>query len=235
MTQLLVVEDDPQMIKGLKMFFTSQGYDVTEAMDGESGVQCALEGDPDVMVLDVMLPKMNGFDVCKKIRKQKPSLPIILLTAKGEEIDKVVGLEIGADDYVVKPFSLKELEARVRALLRRAQLAPSSERKEVQVGKVRIDFAKMDGFVDGDPLNLTSLEFQILSFLINREGDVVTRDDLLNHVWGYETLPTTRTIDTHMLHLRQKIEEDPKNPKHLVTAHGKGYILYTEGREEDAD
>ncbi|MCA9444502.1 MAG: response regulator transcription factor, partial [Candidatus Omnitrophica bacterium] len=150
--------------------------------------------------------------------------PIILLTAKGEEIDKVVGLEIGADDYVVKPFSLKELEARVRALLRRAQLAPSSDRKEIQVGKVRIDFAKMDGFVDGKPLNLTSLEFQILGFLIEREGDVVTREDLLNHVWGYETLPTTRTIDTHMLHLRQKIEEDPKEPKHLVTAHGKGYI-----------
>jgi len=232
MTQLLIVEDDPQMIKGLKMFFSSQGYEVTEAMDGEKGVECALTGSPDVMILDVMLPKMNGFDVCKRIRKQKPALPIILLTAKGEEIDKVVGLEIGADDYVVKPFSLKELEARVRSLLRRANLAPSADRKQLQIGKVLVDFAKMDGFVEGKALNLTSLEFQILSYLVEKEGDVVSREDLLNHVWGYETLPTTRTIDTHMLHLRQKIEEDPKNPRHLVTAHGKGYILYVEGDGE---
>lgn len=233
MTQLLIVEDDPQMIKGLHMFFSSQGYQVTEAMDGEAGVACAVDGDPDVVILDVMLPKMNGFDVCKKIRKVKPMLPIVLLTAKGEEIDKVVGLEIGADDYVTKPFSLKELEARVRALLRRANLLPSSDRKEVRIGRARVDFAKMDGFIEGKPLNLTSLEFQILSFLIDKAGDVVSREDLLNQVWGYETLPTTRTIDTHMLHLRQKLEIDPKNPQHLVTAHGKGYILYIEGKPEE--
>lgn len=226
MTRLLIVEDDAKMLKGLKMFFSSQSYEVLEAADGETGAAKALDEDPDIMILDIMLPKMNGFDVCKKVRKSKPYLPIILLTAKGEEVDKVVGLEIGADDYVVKPFSPKELEARVRALLRRSQMTVGNkDREKVRIGEVTLDFAKMDGFKEGEPLHLTSLEFQVLAYLIDHEGEVVTRDDLLDKVWGYDTFPTTRTIDTHMLHLRQKIETDPKNPAHLRTAHGKGYIL----------
>jgi two-component system alkaline phosphatase synthesis response regulator PhoP len=230
MTRLLIVEDDAKMLKGLKMFFGSQSYEVLEASDGETGAAKALDEDPDIMILDIMLPKMNGFDVCKKVRKSKPYLPIILLTAKGEEVDKVVGLEIGADDYVVKPFSPKELEARVRALLRRSQMTlGNKDRGKVQIGEVTLDFAKMDGFREGEPLHLTSLEFQVLAYLIDHEGEVVTRDDLLDKVWGYETFPTTRTIDTHMLHLRQKIETDPRNPVHLRTAHGKGYILDSGG------
>jgi len=230
MTRLLVVEDDPKMLKGLEMFFGSQGYEVQLAVDGEEGASKAIQGEPDVMILDVMLPKMNGFDVCKRVREVKPYLPIVMLTAKGEEVDKVVGLEIGADDYVVKPFSPKELEARVRALLRRSQMSFPREQKEVKIGDVTVSFAKMDGFKKGKPLRLTSLEFQVLAYLVDHEGEVVTRDDLLDKVWGYETFPTTRTIDTHVLHLRQKIEKDPKNPVYVRTAHGKGYIMDLSGK-----
>ena len=230
MTRLLVVEDDSKMLKGLEMFFGSQGYEVVTAADGEEGLSMAIGEDPEIVILDVMLPKINGFDVCKRIRQENPHLPIILLTAKGEEIDKVVGLEIGADDYVVKPFSPKELEARVRALLRRSWLAPSPKTKEVRIGEVTLDFAKMDGFKKGKPLNLTSLEFQVLAYMAEREGEVVTRDDLLDKVWGYDTFPTTRTIDTHVLHLRKKIEKDPRNPVYLRTAHGKGYIMDLSGK-----
>ena len=230
MTRLLIVEDDSKMLKGLKMFFGSQGYEVMEAADGEAGLEKALNGSPDIMILDIMLPKMNGFDVCKNVRLKKPSLPIILLTAKGEEVDKVVGLEIGADDYVVKPFSPKELEARVRALLRRRRLSEERKTRETaKIGEVKLDYGKMDGFKNGEPLHLTSLEFQVLAYLVDHEGEVVSRDDLLDKVWGYDTFPTTRTIDTHMLHLRQKIEDDPKNPVYLKTAHGKGYILDLSG------
>jgi two-component system alkaline phosphatase synthesis response regulator PhoP len=230
MIRLLVVEDDPKMLKGLAMFFGSQGYEVISAADGEEGLSKAIGENPQVVILDVMLPKMNGFDVCKRIRQENPRLPIILLTAKGEEIDKVVGLEIGADDYVVKPFSPKELEARVRALIRRSEMAASHKSKEVKIGEVTLDFAKMDGFKKGKPLKLTSLEFQVLAYMAEREGEVVTRDDLLDKVWGYDTFPTTRTIDTHVLHLRKKIEKDPRNPVYLRTAHGKGYIMDLSGK-----
>jgi two-component system alkaline phosphatase synthesis response regulator PhoP len=227
MTRLLIVEDDAKMLKGLRMFFASQGYEVLEAADGQAGIDKALGENPEVMILDVMLPKVNGFDVCKRVRARNQTLPIILLTAKGEEVDKVVGLEIGADDYVVKPFSPKELEARVRALLRRSQLqnGGTATRRMARFGDIEVDFSKMDAFKSGKSLQLTSLEFQVLAFLVDHAGEVVTRDSLLDKVWGYDTYPTTRTIDTHMLHLRQKIEDDPKNPSHLRTAHGKGYIL----------
>ncbi len=187
----------------------------------------AVEKNPDLIILDIMLPKMDGFTLCKKLRDAGTMIPILMLTARGEEPDKVQGLDYGADDYVTKPFSLPELLARVRALLRR-RTGEETEKKppdSLKLGKVFLDFRKYKALKCGQPLSLTPKEFGVLRCLASRAGDVVTRDELLDEVWGYEKFPTTRTVDNHLAQIRSKIEENPSDPRYLITVHGVGYKL----------
>lgn len=226
MNKILIVEDEPNMRLGLKDNLEFEGYEVVSAEDGESGLKHILEGNFSLVLLDVMLPKMSGYDVCKEVRKQGIDIPIILLTAKGEEIDKVLGLELGADDYVTKPFSLRELLARIKAVLRRAE--DKEELKEddfVKIGRVEVNFASYNAFENGAPVQMSHKEFEILNFLWKKRNSTVSRDDLLTNIWGYDENPTTRTVDNFILKLRQKIEEDPNHSKIILTVHGIGYKL----------
>ncbi len=227
MKRILIIEDDISILNGLKDVLIFKSYDVLTATDGESGYEMAVEKSPDLIILDIMLPKMDGFTLCKKLRDAGDITPVLMLTARGEDPDKVHGLDLGADDYVTKPFSLPELLARVRALLRRR---PGEETEKVspdsiQLGNIFLDFKKYKALKDGLPLNLTPKEFGVLRFLATRTGDVVTRDELLDEVWGYDKYPTTRTVDNHLAQLRSKIEENPTNPQYLITVHGVGYKL----------
>jgi len=227
MKRILIIEDDISILNGLKDVLIFKSYDVLTATDGESGYEMAVEKSPDLIILDIMLPKMDGFTLCKKLRDAGDITPVLMLTARGEEPDKVHGLDLGADDYVTKPFSLPELLARVRALLRRR---PGEETEKVspdsiQLGNIFLDFKKYKALKDGLPLNLTPKEFGVLRFLATRTGDVITRDELLDEVWGYDKYPTTRTVDNHLAQLRSKIEENPTNPQYLITVHGVGYKL----------
>ncbi|MGP8330592.1 MAG: response regulator transcription factor, partial [Methanosarcinaceae archaeon] len=180
---------------------------------------------PDLIILDVMLPQKSGFDVCKELKAAGSDIPIIMLTARGQELDKVRGLELGADDYLTKPFSLRELLARVKAVLRRTMPAPDSSVHLFKVGEVELDFEHYIARKGGVELNLTHKEFDILKYFIQYKGQTVSRSKLLDDVWGYEAFPTSRTVDNHILKLRQKIEPDPANPKHILTVHGIGYKL----------
>ncbi|HKR64849.1 MAG TPA: response regulator transcription factor [Thermoanaerobaculia bacterium] len=221
MTRILVVEDDPAMSVALRDGFEFEKYAVDMAADGEEGLRLASRGDHDLMILDVMLPKKSGLDVCKELRKNGSHTPIIMLTARGQEIDKIVGLKLGADDYVTKPFSFMELLARVEAILRRTNRVPAGE--EYEFGDVRLDFRTYQATKTGTPLELTPREFRILRYFIDHAGDVVSREALLNHVWGYDSSAFTRTVDTHMARLRQKIEVTPGEPRHFITVHRVGY------------
>jgi len=222
MPTILLIEDEEAMLKGLKDAFEHHGYLVHSAKDGERGLELAQEVSPDLILLDVMLPGMDGFDVCRELRKRGFPVPILMLTARGEEVDKVVGLEIGADDYITKPFSTRELLARVKAHLRRsAEKTPKLS--EYKFGDVKVDFAKLKAFKKGKPIDLTSTEFSLLQLLIEHRNEVVTREQILNKVWGYETYPDSRTVDSHILNLRQKLESDPHRPEHIITVHGLGY------------
>jgi DNA-binding response OmpR family regulator len=226
MNRILIVEDEPNMRLGLKDNLEFEGYEVVSAEDGELGLKHILEGNFSLVLLDVMLPKMSGYDICKEVRKQGINIPIILLTAKGEEIDKVLGLELGADDYVTKPFSLRELLARIKAVLRRAE--DKEEVKEddfVKIGRVEVNFASYNAFENGMPVQMSHKEFEILNFLWKKRNSTVSRDDLLTNIWGYDENPTTRTVDNFILKLRQKIEEDPNHSKIILTVHGIGYKL----------
>ena len=226
MSKILIVEDEPDMRTGLKDNLEFEGYEVNFAEDGETGLKNILEGDYDLVLLDVMLPKMSGFDVCKTVRKKGNNIPIILLTAKGEEIDKVLGLELGADDYVTKPFGLRELLARIKAILRRGEdKAKSNENAFVSIGRIEINFSTYNALEDGLAVQMSHKEFEILSYLWSNRNSTVSRDDLLNNVWGYDESPTTRTVDNFILKLRQKIEKDPDHPKIILTVHGIGYKL----------
>ncbi|HVF46032.1 MAG TPA: response regulator transcription factor [Pyrinomonadaceae bacterium] len=222
MPKILIIEDEPNMVLGLTDSFEHEGYEVIAALDGDEGLRKALTEYPDIILLDLMLPVTSGLDVCRTLRNKGVETPIIMLTARGLEIDKVVGLELGADDYVTKPFSITELLARVRALLRRAS------KKVVEIdrfsfGNISIDFQKYTGSRAGSAMDLSVREFEILRFLINHQDQVVTRDQLLNEVWGYESMPISRTVDTHIAKLRQKIEIDPSDPRHIITVHRMGY------------
>jgi DNA-binding response OmpR family regulator len=210
------------MVLGLRDSLEYEGYEVSAASDGKEGLEKAAREKPDLILLDVMLPVMSGIDVCRALRNIGVEIPIIMLTARSQEIDKVVGLEIGADDYVTKPFSIKELLARVRAHLRRAakQIA---EIETFTFGDVKLDFKKYRAAKLGKELELSAREFEILKYLIRRQGEIVTRDQLLDEVWGYDSNPITRTVDNHIVKLRQKIEADPSNPQHIVTVHRVGY------------
>jgi DNA-binding response OmpR family regulator len=220
MTRILVVEDDPAMSVALRDGFEYEKYNVDMAADGEEALRHATGGDYDLIVLDVMLPKMSGLDVCRELRKNGSQTPVIMLTARGQEIDKIVGLRVGADDYVTKPFSFMELLARVEAVLRRTSRNAASE---VAFGEVTLDFNCYKATRKGDMIDLTPREFTILRYLIDHANEVVSREALLDNVWGYDTGALSRTVDTHIARLRQKIENVPGEPRHLITVHRVGY------------
>jgi len=223
MSKILIVEDQEDLLKGLEINLSKEGYQVLKATRGDTGLNLAIKENPDLIILDVMLPGMNGLDVCRELRQKGSEVPIIMLTAKSEEIDRVLGLEIGADDYVTKPFSLRELLARIRVCLRRQPPHPASTLGKYRFGRIEIDFEKLRATRQSDPLELTPREYDMLQLLIRCRGEVVTRDRMLNEVWGYEVYPTTRTVDTHILKLRQKVEDDPANPQYILTIYGEGY------------
>jgi DNA-binding response OmpR family regulator len=222
MSVILVVEDDPAILRGLADNLRFESYEVLTASDGETGLRLATEKKPDLMVLDLMLPRMSGYEVCRKLRERGAGIPILMLTARGEEADRVLGLDLGADDYMVKPFSIRELLARVRALLRRSQ-PQSALPDHLAFDDVTVDFRSYEAKKAGKPIEMTRKEFQLLRLLAARAGEVVTRDELLNEVWGFENYPTTRTVDNHVASLRAKVERDPASPRHLRTVHGVGY------------
>ncbi|CAN5471573.1 response regulator transcription factor [soil metagenome] len=222
--KILIVEDEPAMRLGLKDNLEIEGYEVDTASDGEAGLAKLRTGTYDLILLDVMLPRVSGFDVCKAVRVEGIRTPVILLTAKGEEIDKIIGLELGADDYITKPFSVRELLARIKAILRRSQ---SSDKAGpiVTIGRLVIDFAAFQTSEGGEEVKLSHKEFEILSYLYKNKNQVVSRYDLLEHVWGYEEQITTRTVDNFIVRLRQKVEANPNQPRMILTVHGSGYKL----------
>ena len=224
MSHILVVEDDPAILRGLADNLRFESHEVLTASDGEEGYRLIREKNPDLIILDLMLPKLSGYELCRKVRAEGVTIPILMLTARGEEADRVLGLDLGADDYVSKPFSVRELLARVRALLRRSQ-PPQAVPDELHFEDVQVDFRRYVASKAGKPLEMTRKEFGILRLLAARPGEVLSRDELLNEVWGYENYPTTRTVDNHIASLRAKIEEDPAEPRHLLTVHGVGYKL----------
>ncbi len=222
MSRILVVEDDPAILRGLAETLRRETYDVLTAADGETGYRLVREKNPDLLILDLMLPKLSGYEICRKMRAEGLRTPILILTARGEEGDRVLGLDLGADDYVTKPFSVRELMARVRALLRRSQPAKALP-DDLRFDDVVVDFRSYEASKAGQALEMTRKEFQVLRLLAARSGEVVTRDELLNEVWGYDNYPSTRTVDNHIASLRTKIERDPGQPEHLRTVHGVGY------------
>jgi len=219
----LIIEDEADLVKGLKLNLADEGYEVDWASDGREGLRRALEEAPDLVILDLMLPGMNGLDICRELRQKKTNIPVIMLTAKGEEVDKIVGLEIGADDYMTKPFSVRELLARIKAHLRREKREPRNVPRTCVFGEVEVDFVHFKVRRREREFDLTSLEVDILKYLVTHKGEVVSREALLDKVWGYEKFPTTRTIDNHILKLRKKIEVDPSRPRHIFSIYGEGY------------
>ena len=222
MPKILIVEDEPDMVLGLKDNFEFEGYEVLTAPDGASGLERARSAKPDVVILDIMLPKLSGLEVCKALRSEGFEAPIVMLTARGQEIDKVVGLELGADDYVTKPFSIRELLARVRAILRRTD-GTKKRLSRYRFSDLELDFEAYRAKKGGDALDLSPREFELLRYLIERKGETVTRDKLLEDVWGYESYPSTRTVDTHIAKLRAKIGDSGSEPRYILTIHGTGY------------
>lgn len=224
MGKILIVEDEKAMRQGLIDNLEIEGYQVDEAEDGIIGLDKIQNNKYDLVILDVMMPGISGFDVCKKVRSSGNLTPIILLTAKGEEIDKVLGLELGADDYITKPFSLRELFARVKAILRRTENVVENT-TEYMIGKLRINFSTFNATSNGIEVNLSHREFEILKYLMEHNNSTVSRDDLLKNVWGHKSRITTRTVDNFILKLRQKIEEDINHPRVILTIYGIGYKL----------
>lgn len=226
MQSILIVEDEQAMLTGLKDNLEIEGYEVDTADEGQIGLDKIINNQYDLVLLDVMLPSISGFDICKKVRKEGITTPIILLTAKGEEIDKVLGLELGADDYMTKPFSLRELFARIKAVLRRTESIQKNTNEDVvTIGKLNINFHNYEAFYGDKQIKMSHKEFEFLHYLWNMRNNVVSRDDLLDNVWGTDYIPSSRTVDNFILKLRQKIEEDNNNPKIILTVHGVGYKL----------
>ena len=222
MSRILVVEDDPAILRGLNETLKRESYEVLTAADGEAGYRLVREKNPDLVILDLMLPKLSGYEICRKMRSDGVNTPILMLTARGDEGDRVLGLDLGADDYVSKPFSLRELMARVRALLRRARPAPALL-NQLRVNDATIDFRSYEARKGGEPLEMTRREFQVLRVLASRPGEVISRSELLDQVWGLDAYPTTRTVDNHIASLRSKLEGDPAEPVHILTVRGVGY------------
>lgn len=225
--RILLVEDEEGLVLTLTDRLRSEGFEVVSASDGVSGSEKACAEAFDLIVLDVMLPKKNGYDVCRDLRQKGISTPILMLTAKGETIDKVLGLKLGADDYLTKPFEMIELLARVEALLRRSPAhldnGKSGAKETYRFGGVAIDFRRAEVTKNDQPIELSAMEFKLLQFLIENRGHVHSRDHLLDEVWGYDAMPSTRTVDVHIAWLRQKLEENPKHPQFIQTVHGLGY------------
>jgi two-component system alkaline phosphatase synthesis response regulator PhoP len=221
MPRVLIVDDEPEIVRGLEDNLRFEGYQTATATDGREALAAAAREAPDLILLDVMLPGLSGWDVCRALRGQGIDVPIIMLTARGEELDRINGLELGADDYITKPFSLRELLARVRAVLRRP--GPRQKAEELAFGEARVRLRGRQAFRDGHEVILTRKEFDLLVYLLTHRGEVITRERLLDEVWGYERFPTTRTVDTHILHLRRKFEADPDHPAFILTVHGQGY------------
>lgn len=222
MKKILIVEDDPATITGLEETLKEEHYEVSTSMSGQMGYEKAIENGFDLIILDLMLPEKNGIDICRDLRKNGVNTPIIMLTGKKEEVDKVIGLEIGADDYVTKPFSTRELVARVKALLRRPQ-EMRTELEEYSFSDVYFNFKKQEAKKGGSLIKLSAMEFKLMKYFVEREGEVIERNTLLNEVWGYENYPSTRTVDNFILNIRKKIEDDPSKPKHLVKIPRVGY------------
>lgn len=224
MNRVLVVEDEAAILQGLRDNLEFEGYEVFTALDGIAGLEQIRKHDPHLIVLDLMLPRLSGYELCRKLRAEGVNTPILMLTARGEEADRVLGLDLGADDYVTKPFSVRELMARVRALLRRTATGTGLP-DELEFDDVRVNFARYEATRAGRRVELTRKEFGLLRLLAAKEGAVVTRDELLEKVWGYEAMPTTRTVDNHLAALRAKLERDAAEPRYLITVHGVGYKL----------
>lgn len=224
--KILLVEDEPGLILTLTDRLQGEGFAVKSAADGESGLDLALSESFDLIILDVMLPKKNGYDVCRDLRQKGSGTPVLMLTAKGETIDKVLGLKLGADDYLTKPFEVIELLARIEALLRRPPQQPAAGgagTENFRFGDVSVDFRRAEVFRDREPIELSAMEFKLLHFLIENRGRVHSRNELLDEVWGYDAMPSTRTVDVHVAWLRQKLETNPKHPQFIQTVHGIGY------------
>lgn len=222
MKTILIIEDDTSILRGLKDNLEFEGYKVITETNGTEGLKLAREKDADLLLLDIMLPGMNGYEICRRVKKEKPDLQIIMLTARGSEMDKVSGLDTGADDYITKPFSLPELLARIRAAFRRIKDEPDAP-DEYFFGNIRLDFRKLKAFREEDEIPLSAKEFEIMKYLILHEGEAIHRHDLLNEVWGYEAMPTTRTVDNFILDLRKKLEANPSEPKYILSVRGVGY------------
>jgi DNA-binding response OmpR family regulator len=227
MKKILIIEDELNMVNGLKDNLEFDGYEVEIAMEGGSGLERILGNKYDLILLDIMLPQISGFDICKAVRKEGINTPIVLLTAKGEEIDKVLGLELGADDYITKPFSLRELLARIKAILRRVQNENEEglEPEFIPIGKIKVNFKNYLAFEGTNEIKMSYKEIGILHYLYMNVGKIIQRDDLMSDVWGIEYDISTRTVDNFILKLRQKIEVDPNNPKIILTVHGIGYKM----------
>jgi DNA-binding response OmpR family regulator len=227
MKKILIIEDELNMVNGLKDNLEFDGYEVEIAMEGGSGLERILGNKYDLILLDIMLPQISGFDICKAVRKEGINTPIVLLTAKGEEIDKVLGLELGADDYITKPFSLRELPARIKAILRRVQNENEEglEPEFISIGNIKVNFKNYLAFEGTNEIKMSYKEFGILHYLYLNAGKIIQRDDLMSDVWGIEYEISTRTVDNFILKLRQKIEVDPNNPKIILTVHGIGYKM----------
>jgi len=227
MKKILIVEDELNMVNGLKDNLEFEGYEVETAIEGGSGLQKILQNKYDLILLDIMLPQISGFDICKTVRKEGVNTPIILLTAKGEEMDKVLGLELGADDYITKPFSLRELLARIKTILRRSPIGKegSVEPEFIRIGNIKVNFKSYQALEGTNEIKMSYKEFGILHYLYMNAGKIIQRDDLMSDVWGIEFDISTRTVDNFILRLRQKIEVDPNNPKIILTVHGIGYKM----------
>ena len=224
MNTILLIEDDPSVSHGVEIALTGEHFKVLCAATGEKGMSLARRQSVDLIILDLLLPDRNGEDICRELRATGVSTPILMLSSKKEEMDKIVGLEIGADDYVTKPFSTRELMARVKALLRRVRNLPK-DIAEFTIGDVHLDFRKQEASKQRQQIKFTVREFEVLKYFVTHAGEVVTRDMLLDDVWGYEHFPTTRTVDNYILSIRKKIEDDPSKPRYLITVHTAGYKL----------
>ncbi len=223
MKKILIIEDDPALAKGISIFLNEEGFETDTAADGVEGYNKALESEIDLIILDLILPNKNGIDICRELRENKILVPIIILSSRKDESDKIVGLELGADDYVTKPFNNRELLARIKAVLRRYENNEGKTIDEFTFGNISVSFSKHELYKDGDPVKMSETEFKILKYFIEHEGEVITRTMLLDDVWGYESFPTTRTVDNYILSLRKKIEENPSKPQYLLTIHTAGY------------
>lgn len=221
--RILLVEDEPSLVLTVTDRLTAEGYRVEAAGTGDAGLAQALEGSFDLILLDVMLPGRDGFEVCRELRARGVQVPILMLTARSQLVDRVVGLKLGADDYLTKPFEMAELLARIEALFRRARAPLAAAAGTYTFGGVRVDFRRAEVFRDGEPVALSALEFKLLAYFVQNRGALLSRDEMLDKVWGYDAMPTTRTVDVHVASLRQKLERNPSRPEFILTVHRRGY------------